>query len=109
MCDFRRATTIVDTAPYKEIREYFRRTGADEEVSYRTLSYFDCMNLSPRIGAASLVTIGLMDAVCPPSTCFAAYNNIPATKEAFTFTFGGHETFPGVTEARARWFAAHLG
>jgi cephalosporin-C deacetylase len=109
LCHFRRATTLVDTAPYKEIREYFRRTGADEDAAYRTLSYFDCMNLAPRIQAASLVTIGLMDDICPPSTCFAAFNHIAGDKEALVNTFAGHETFPGVLEARAGWFAAHLG
>jgi len=109
LCHFRRATTLVDTSPYREIAEYFRRTGADEERTYRTLSYFDCMNLAPRIGAATLVTCGLMDDICPPSTVFAAYNHIQAEKDIFLFTFGLHASFPGVPQARARWFAQHLG
>jgi cephalosporin-C deacetylase len=109
LCHFRRATTLVDTSPYREIPEYFRRTGADVEQTYRTLSYFDCMNLAARIGAATLVTCGLMDDICPPSTVFAAYNQIEAPKEIFVSHFGTHTTFPGVLEARARWFAGHLG
>lgn len=109
LCHFRRATTLVNTSPYSEIVNYFRRTGADEEQVYRTLSYFDCMNMAPRISAATLVTAGLMDEICPPSTVFAAYNRISSTKEILVSTFAQHVTFPGVLEARARWFAEHLG
>jgi cephalosporin-C deacetylase len=109
LCHFRRATTIVDTGPYNEIANYFRRTGADVDQTYRTLSYFDCMNLAPRITGSTLVTIGLMDDICPPSTCFAAYNRIPGEKSVFIDQFGLHATFPGVPTARAAWFAKHLG
>ena len=108
LCHFRRATTLVNTAPFKEIADYFRRTGADEEQVFRTLSYFDCMNLAPRIVAPTLITAGLMDEVCPPSTVFAAYNHISAPRQIVVSTFGVHATFPGVLEARAAWFAKHL-
>lgn len=109
LCHFQRATTLVDTGPYNEIAGYFRRTAADEERTYRTLSYFDCMNLAPRINAPTLVTAGLMDDICPPSTVFAAYNYISAPKDMIVSTFGQHTTFPGVPQARARWFAEQLG
>jgi cephalosporin-C deacetylase len=107
LCHFERAATLVDTQPYQEIVRYCRRSGADPAQVFRTLSYFDCMNLADQITAPTLVTAGLMDDICPPSTIFAAYNYIQAPKEMFVAPFGDHMTFPGVPEARARWLQQH--
>ncbi len=108
LCNFERAATLVDTEPYSEIGRYCRQSGADSALVFRTLSYFDCMNLTDRISAATLVTCGLMDDICPPSTIFAAYNAISAPKDIFVAPFGEHTTFPGVLDMRARWFAERL-
>jgi len=104
LCHFARAATLVDSQPYAEIASYCRKKGGDTSSVFRTLSYFDGMNLAEYIQAPTLVTVGLMDMVCPPSTVFAAYNAIPATKNIIVAHFGEHETFPGVPEARIRWF-----
>jgi cephalosporin-C deacetylase len=108
LCHFERAATLVDTEPYREIATYCRRSGADSAQVFRTLSYFDVMNLTSLIRAPTLVTSGLMDMICPPSTIFAAYNNISASKEIFVDSFGEHETFPGVLAARMRWLNTHM-
>jgi cephalosporin-C deacetylase len=108
LCHFERAVTLVDSEPYREIATYCRRHGADSAQVFRTLSYFDVMNLTSLIQAPTLVTSGLMDMICPPSTIFAAYNNISAPKEIFVDPFGEHEMFPGVYAARARWLDTHM-
>jgi cephalosporin-C deacetylase len=108
LCHFERAATLMDSGPYQESGSYCRRSGADAEQVLRTLSYFDCMNLADLIMAPTLVTSGLMDDICPPSTIFATYNHINAPKELFVAPFGQHETFPGLHEARARWLATHM-
>lgn len=108
LCHFERAATLVDTEPYREIGRYCRQSEADAGHVFRTLSYFDCMNLSSLITAPTLVTVGLMDDICPPSTVFATYNYINAPKEMFVAYFGEHETFPGVPEARIRWLENYL-
>lgn len=109
LCHFERAVTLVDTYPYKEIADYCRiREGGAIEKAMHTLSYFDCMNLSERIEAATLVTVGIMDMICPPSTVFAAYNRLKGTKDIFIARFGEHTSFPGIPEARARWFARYV-
>jgi cephalosporin-C deacetylase len=50
-----------------------------------------------------------MDDVCPPSTVFAAYNAINATKEIAVFQFGMHSVPLAHTETQLRhlrrWFA----
>lgn len=109
LCHFERAATLVDSEPYQEIARYCRRSGVDAARVFATLSYFDCMNLAGFIAAPTLVTAGLMDMVCPPSTIFAAYNAIQAPKYMVVAPFGEHDTFPGVPEARFRWFAGHMG
>jgi cephalosporin-C deacetylase len=109
LCHFERAAILMDEPPYTEIGTYCRRSGADRKTVFRTLSYFDCMNLASYIKTPTLVTVGLMDAICPPSTVFAAYNHIQAEeKDIIVDYFGEHDTFEGVPEARVRWFARHL-
>jgi cephalosporin-C deacetylase len=39
--------------------------------------------------------IGLMDTICPPSSQFAAYNKITATKSMTIYPDFGHEGLPG--------------
>jgi cephalosporin-C deacetylase len=50
-----------------------------------------------------------MDNVCPPSTVFAAYNNIKSPKEIRVYDFNNHEG-GGVfhTVERMRFAQAHL-
>ncbi len=108
LCHFERAATLMDTPPYTEIGTYCRRSGADWRHVLRTLSYFDCMNLASYITTPTLITAGLMDSVCPPSTIFATYNHISAEKDIIVDYFGEHEAFPGVADARMRWFTRHM-
>ena len=51
------------------------------ESTLRTLSYFDTMNLADRIRCPTLMSIGLQDGVCPPTTCFTTFNRIPGEKK----------------------------
>ena len=80
---------------YAEIREYVRNFCPcdDEERAkmWETLGYIDIQYLAPRIKADTLWVLGLMDNVCPPSTQFAAYNKITASKEMVVYTNHGHE------------------
>ena len=49
------------------------------------------MNFAPRIKARCLFSLGLMDATCPPSTIFAAYNNIKPKKDIRVYEYNNHE------------------
>jgi len=55
-----------------------------------TLRYVDCALLARRITAQCLLSVGLMDTICPPSTVFAAYNEITAGKDISVHPFTGH-------------------
>ena len=45
-----------------------------------------------------------MDATCPPSTQFAAFNAITAPKEALLYYDYGHEELPGYADRLYRYF-----
>ncbi|MBC8160801.1 MAG: acetylxylan esterase [Roseiflexaceae bacterium] len=109
LCHFERAVTLVDTVPYSEVATYCRSRPAHVDQVFATLSYFDVMNLADRITCPTHVTVGLMDTVCPPSTVFAAYNQITTHKALLVSPFAQHEHLPGAREAQLRWFAEHVG
>jgi len=107
---YRRATQITGERPYSEISDYCRSRPPEVEAQvFRTLSYFDVMNLAGRIRCPTYVTVGLQDLTCPPSTVFAAYNALNCPKEIFISTFGQHERFPAAAEEAIRWMHKHLG
>jgi cephalosporin-C deacetylase len=91
LCHFRRATTITDEQPYREIRDYLATHRTRVDQVYRTLSYVDGVNMAARATAPALFSVGLMDEICPPSTVFAAYNHYAGPKEIRVWAFNGHE------------------
>ena len=91
LCDIQRAITLAPRAPYTEIPEFLAENVTLIEPALNTLRYIDCALLARRISAATLVSVGLMDGICPPSTVFAAYNEIPVQdKEIAVFPYSGH-------------------
>jgi cephalosporin-C deacetylase len=111
LCHFKRAVEMHTQGPYSEIREWFRRYDGQqklEEQVYDTLSYFDGMNFATRITAKTLMVITLQDQVCPPSTCFAAYNHLNGEKELILYPEYGHEAIPGLNEQLMRFVGENL-
>lgn len=107
---FERAIDITPGGPYLELNEYFRRNSdpAIERQARETLTYFDIMNLAPRIRCHAWVTSGLVDEVTPPSTIFAAYNHLECSKELLVFRYFGHEQAPGSMESKYRTLMNYL-
>ncbi|MBN2118471.1 MAG: acetylxylan esterase [Anaerolineales bacterium] len=91
LCHYRRATEIVDSYPYKEIVDFLNTHRDKVETVFKTLSYFDGVNLSARAKAKTLFSVALMDQICPPSTVFAAYNHWAGEKEIKVYPYNGHE------------------
>ncbi|MDA1387370.1 acetylxylan esterase, partial [Glycomyces lechevalierae] len=88
---FRRATTITDSYPYKEIGEFLSGQRLSEERTFATLDYFDGVNFAARGTAPALYSVALMDDICPPSTVFAAYNRWQGEKRITVWPWNGHE------------------
>lgn len=98
LCDYQRVWEM-DLAlnAYQELKNYFRNfdpTHAREREIFTRLGYVDCQHLAPRIRAHTLMAVGLMDEICPPSTQFAAYNKIAAPKEMAIYPDFAHEIYP---------------
>lgn len=56
----------------------------------RTLSYFDTKNMANKIKCPVIMSVGLQDDVCPPSTSFATYNLITSPKEYTVYKHSEH-------------------
>jgi cephalosporin-C deacetylase len=102
LCDIQRAVTLTPAMPYAEVAEFLAQQVDLEGAAMDTLRYVDCALLARRITADCLVSVGLMDDVCPPSTVFAAYNAITAAKEIAVFQFGVHSVPPAHVENQLR-------
>jgi cephalosporin-C deacetylase len=104
LCDIQRAITLAPHAPYTEIPEFLAENVALIDSALSTLRYVDCALLARRITATCLLSVGLMDDICPPSTVFAAYNEISADKDIAVYPYSGHS----VPRAHAEWQLRHL-
>lgn len=90
LCDIQRAITITGEKPYAEIAHFLAQHVSLVQKALDTLRYFDCALLARRITASCLLSVGLMDEICPPSTVYAAYHEIKAPKELVVSPFGTH-------------------
>ncbi len=104
LCDFPRAITIVDKDPYEEIARYLKAHRDHVGAAMRTLAYFDGAILGRTATAPALFSVGLMDAICPPSTVFAAYRHYGGPKTMLEYAFNDHEGGDGFHEiAKLDW------
>jgi cephalosporin-C deacetylase len=104
LCHFARALEVTNQNPYQEIALYCNRYPDRQEAVFRTLSYVDNLCLAERIRCPVLMTVGLQDMICPPSTIFAVYNRIPSSiKEIQVYPFGAHEGFPTHQVRKLEW------
>jgi cephalosporin-C deacetylase len=90
LCDIQRAVTLANTRPYTEVADFLAQHIELVSTALNTLRYVDCALLARRITADCLLSVALMDEICPPSTVFAAYNEINAAKDIAVFPFSGH-------------------
>lgn len=79
---------------YEGLRYYFRcydpKHEREDEI-FEKLGYIDLQNLAKRIKAEVVMSTGLMDTTCPPSTQFAIYNKITSKKNVIIYPDFGHE------------------
>jgi cephalosporin-C deacetylase len=109
LCDYRRAVQITDQEPFHEITRYLAVHRDQAEAAYQVLDYFDGVNLARRATAPARFSVGLMDAIVPPSTAFAAYNAYAGPKDRVVWPHTGHEGGgPEADAAALRFFAQHL-
>jgi cephalosporin-C deacetylase-like acetyl esterase len=54
---------------------------ANQDAVVQAGRYYDVVNFASRIKCPALVSVGLIDTVCRPTGIYAAFNQIPGTKE----------------------------
>jgi cephalosporin-C deacetylase len=109
LCDIQRAITLAPHAPYTEVPEFLAENVDLIPQALDTLRYIDCALLARRITATTLVSVGLMDDICPPSTVFAAYNEISAAgKEIAVYPYSGHSGPRAHFERQLRHLREHF-
>lgn len=91
LTDFRRATEITDSSPYREIVDYLAKNRDRSDQVFETLGYFDGVHFAARARARALYSVALMDEVCPPSTVFGALNHYAGEADAVVWKYNGHE------------------
>ncbi|RME97345.1 MAG: cephalosporin deacetylase [Chloroflexi bacterium] len=91
LCHFERPLQISRAYPYWEFADYLRDYPHRTARVFKTLSYFDNLNLADKIKCPVLVSVGLIDEICPPSTVFAVYNHLPGPKQIAVFPYHQHE------------------
>ncbi len=72
---------------------------------FKTAGYYDAANFASRIKAETFFNVGFIDTTCPPTSVYAAYNNIKAAKEIENRPPMGHEYKAELAEKRV---AAHV-
>jgi cephalosporin-C deacetylase len=72
-----------------------------ETTVWNTLAYFDNLVLAPWVTAPTVITAGLWDDVCPPSTIFPTYARLGTDdKQLRTYPCLGHDLTYEIDEAR---------
>ncbi|WP_144487226.1 acetylxylan esterase [Bacillus pumilus] len=110
LSNFERAVDVALEQPYLEINSYFRRNSDPEaeEKAFETLSYFDLINLAGWVNQPTLMAIGLIDQITPPSTVFAVYNHLETDKDLKVYRYFGHEYIPAFQTEKLAFLQKHL-
>jgi cephalosporin-C deacetylase len=110
LCDFPRAVRITPRDPFTEITRYLGIHRDKVDTVFETLRYFDGTCFAARIKAPALVSVAMMDTICPPSTVYAAYNVLGSTDKTLSdYGFNDHEGGgPFQQRTQIEWLAARF-
>ncbi len=106
---------LSDMSGYKEGRaggwpHMFHPSDSSNYVDskFETAKYYDVVNFARQITQPGWYSWGFNDTVCPPTTTYAAFNVIDATKEIHIFQDTGHWQYPEQREMRKEWLLEKL-
>ena len=75
-----------------------------------TYRYIDCMNFATRTKAAGcFFTVGFIDATCPPTSVYSAYNQLNVPKEIYNDIPSGHSHSPAARDGMTKAVMKHVG
>ncbi len=76
LCAFR----VAARTPGSLVKKLLDDAGRNQEAAWRTLDYFDPLQLAPRLKVPVLVSAGGRDETCPAATIHAMYAALPGIK-----------------------------
>ncbi len=88
------------TGSWGNFQDLIDRGEMTEERAFKTVSYFDTMNMAENIKAHVFAVVGLRDVTCPPKQFFATYNKINSPKTIDFYYEGGHQMYPDQDEKK---------
>lgn len=80
-----------ENGSFSSVTEYLRKYPDRIAQVYKTLSYFDTMNLADRIRCKVFASVALKDTTCPAECYFASYNRITSEKHIEIYPFNRHD------------------
>jgi cephalosporin-C deacetylase-like acetyl esterase len=101
--DFRTLATVSNSFPMAEIKHYAESNSVPLTAILNTLDYFDLQNFATNIHAPTVMGIGLLDNLSPPTGNLAMYNAIPANKKIFVFPALAHDIGPEIGAYVGKW------
>ncbi len=73
-----------------------------------TAAYYDVVNFARLLKVPGMYSWGFNDETCPPTSMYAAYNVIMASRELFLVPETGHWTYPEQVEKLTGWLVEKL-
>ena len=71
--------------------------------------YVDAVNMASRVKAEAIMSIGFIDATCPATTCYAAYNQLKGKKRVINEPLMGHAAPSHIQRAFMQAVLEHVG
>jgi cephalosporin-C deacetylase-like acetyl esterase len=59
----------------------YKAGGEKHDAAMKTMPYFDVVNFAKRVKCKAIISVGLIDYVCPPSGVTIVYNNLKCPKK----------------------------
>ena len=83
--------------------------GKPEPQTLQAARYVDAVNFAARCKADAIMSVGFIDAVCPPSSCYAAYNALQGEKSIINEPLMGHAAPTHIHAAFFERVLKHVG
>lgn len=105
LCDMRRAASIQGAL----VKTLLDRHQVLNAQTFKTLDYFDPVNLADRLQAPVLLSAGGQDTVCPPETIRSVFDRLPGIKSIVVYPALTHTTSGDFYKMSWEWMERHLG
>lgn len=109
LCSFPEAIASVRTAPYVELSDWLEQHPEQRDAALATLRFFDPLTLAERIECPALVSIGLLDEVCPQRTIAPVFEAIRCQKALLVYPDLSHAASDDFNRHATHWLDRYLG